>query len=198
MPFNTKRNQCSLKKHLVPQLGKGWYKMSLEQPVVPKSKDLIMAFPIVMYGCESLTIKMAKQWRVDAFKLWCWTARRSNYWILKEINPEYSLEGLMLKLKLQCFGYLMRRADPLEKTLMLGKTEGRGWKRMRWLEGITDSMDKNLTNSRIQWRTGKPGGLQSMGSQRVWHHLATDNNKEWKGCVKRTQEPVKKGFQVIK
>ena len=109
-----------------------------------------------MYGCESWTIKKAECWRIDAFKLWCWkrllrvpwTARRSNKSILKEIGPEYSLEELMLKLKLQYFGHLMRRTDSLEKTLMLGKIEGgsrRGWQRMRWLDGITDSMDMNLS-----------------------------------------------------
>ena len=114
-----------------------------------------MVFPVVMYGCESWTIKKAEHRRIDAFELWCWrrllrvpwTARRSNQSILKEINPEYSLEGLMLKLKLQYFGHLMRRADSLEKTVMLGKIEGgrrRGWQRMRWLEGITDSMDMGL------------------------------------------------------
>ena len=114
-----------------------------------------MVFPVVMYGCESLTIKKAERRRIDAFELWCWrrllrvpwTARRSNQSILKEINPEYSLEGLMLKLKLQYFGHLMRRADSLEKTLMLGMIEGRrrrGRQRMRWLDGITDSMDMGL------------------------------------------------------
>ena len=113
-----------------------------------------MAFPVVMYGCESWTIKKAECWRNDAFELWCWRrllrvpwiARRSNQSILKEISPEYSLERLMLRLKLQYFGHLMRRADSLEKTLMLGKTEGRrrGRQRMRWLDGITDSMGMSL------------------------------------------------------
>ena len=110
-----------------------------------------MVFPVVMYGCESWTIKKAECRRTDAFELWCWrkllrvfwTARRSNQSILKEISPEYSMEGLMLKLKLQYFGHLMRRTDSFEKTLMLGKIEGgrrRGPQRMRWLDGITDSM----------------------------------------------------------
>ena len=115
-----------------------------------------MVFPIVMYGGESWTIKKTECQRIDAFELWCWrrllrvpwTVRRSNHSILKEIIPEYSLEGLMLKLKLQYFGHLMGRTDCLEKTLMLGKIEGRkirGWQRMRWLDGITDSMDMDLS-----------------------------------------------------
>ena len=114
-----------------------------------------MVFPVAMYGCESWTIKKAEHWRIDAFELWCWrrllrapwTARRSNQSILKEISPEYSMEGLMLKLKLQYFGHLMWRTDSSEKTLMLGKIEGRrrrGRQRMRWLDGITDSMDMSL------------------------------------------------------
>ena len=130
-----------------------------------KSRDILLTkvrivratiFPVVMYGCESWTIKKVEHQRIDVFKLWCWrrllrvpwTATRSNQSILKEINPEYSLEGLMLKLKLQYFGYLMRRADSLEKTLMLGKIEGRrrrGWQRMRWLDGITNSVNVNLS-----------------------------------------------------
>ena len=115
-----------------------------------------MVSPVVMYGCESWTIKNAEHQRTDAFELWCWrrllrvpwTARRSNQSILKEISPEYSLEGLMLKLKLQYFSHLMRRADSFKKTLMLGKIEGRrrrGRQRMRWLDGITDSMDMSLS-----------------------------------------------------
>ena len=114
-----------------------------------------MVFPVVMYGCESWSIKEAEHWRIDAFELWCWrrllrvpwTARRSNQFILKEISPECSLEGLMFKLKLQYFGHLMQKTDSSEKTLMLGKIEGRrrrGWQRMRWLDGITDSMDMSL------------------------------------------------------
>ena len=115
-----------------------------------------MVFPVVMYGCESWTIKKAEYQRIDAFELWCWrrllrvpwTARRSNESILKEISPEYSLEGLMLKLKLQYFGHLLRRIDSLEKTLILAKIEGgrrRGQQRMRWLDGITHSMDMSLS-----------------------------------------------------
>ena len=125
---------------------------------LPTTVHLIkaMVFPVVMYGWESWTIKKADRQRIDAFELWCWrrflrvcqTARRSNKSILKEISPECSLEGLMLKLKLQYFGHLMRRAGSLEKTLMLGKIEGgrrRGWQKMRWLDGITDLMDTSLS-----------------------------------------------------
>ena len=119
---------------------------------IPKA----MVFPVVMYGCESWTIKKAERRRIDAFELWCWrrllrvpwTARRSNQSILKEISPGCSLEGLMLKLKLQYFGHPRRRTDSLEKTLMLGKIEGgrrRGQQRMRWFDGITDSMDMSLS-----------------------------------------------------
>ena len=117
-----------------------------------------MAFPVVTYSCENWTIKKAECWRIDAFELWCWrrplrvpwTARRSNQSILKEINPEYSLEELMLKLKLQCFGHLLWTADSLEKSLMLGKIEDkRGRQRMRWLDGITDAMYMNLGKLRL-------------------------------------------------
>ena len=115
-----------------------------------------MVFPLVMYRCESWTVKKAELQNIDAFELWCWrrllrvpwTARRSNQSVLKEISPECSLEGLILKLKLQYFGHLMERANSLEKTLMLGKTEGRrrrGQQRMRWLDGVTDSMDMSLS-----------------------------------------------------
>ena len=139
-----------------------------------------MVFPVVMYGCESWTIKKAERQRIDAFELWYWRrllrvpgiARRSNQSILKEISPGCSLEGLMLKLKLQYFGHLMRRVDSLEKTLMLGGIGGRrrsGRQRMRWLDGITDTMDMGLGGLQELVMTGRPGMLQFMGSQRVGH-----------------------------
>ena len=147
-----------------------------------------MVFPVVMYGCQSWTINKAEHWRIDAFDLWCWrrplrvpwTARRSNQPILKEISPEYSLEGLMLKLKFQYSGHLIERTDSFDKTLMLGKIEGRrrrGWQRMRWLDGIINSMDMSLSMSDgHEWWTGKPGMLQSMGWQRVGHDWDTELN----------------------
>ena len=132
-----------------------------------------------MYGCESWTVKKAEHRRIDAFELWCWrrllrvpwTARRSNQSILKEISPEYSLEGLMLKLKLQYFGHLMRRADSFEKTLILRKIEGRrrrGSQRMRWLDGITDSIDMRL--SKLQEIVKYREAWLCMGLQRVGHN----------------------------
>ena len=142
-----------------------------------------------MYGCESWTIKKAECQRIDAFELWCWrrllrvpwTARRSNQSILKEISPEYSLEGLMLKLKLQYSGHLIWRADTLEKTLMLGKIEGRRRERhrMRWLEASLKQWTWVWANSRRWWRAGKPGLLQSMGLQRVGYNLVTKQQSEF-------------------
>ena len=144
-----------------------------------------MVFPVVMYGCESWTIKKAEYQRIDAFELWCWrrllrgpwTARRFNQSILQEISPEYSLEGLMLKLKLQNFGHLMWRADSLEKTLMLGKTEGRrsrGWREWAgWMASLTQWIWV-WASSRSWWWTGKPGVLQFMGLQKVGHSWATE------------------------
>ena len=152
-----------------------------------------MVFPVVMYTCESWTIKESECWRIDAVELWywrrllrvLWTARKSNQYILKEISPECSLEGLMLKMKLQYFGHLMQRVGSLEKTLMLGKIEGRrrGQQRMRWLDGITDSMDMSLGRSRRWWWTGRPGMLQFMGPQRVRHDWATELKWTEEGLV---------------
>ena len=146
-----------------------------------------VVFPVVMYGCESWTMKKAECWRIDAFELWCWrrllrvpwTARRSNQSIIKEISHGCSLEGLMLKLKLQYFGHLMQRADSFEKTLMIGKIEGgrrRGRQRMRWLDGILTQWTRVWVNSGSWWWTGRPGVLWFMGSQRVGHDWATKLN----------------------
>ena len=150
-----------------------------------------MVFPVVINGCKSWTIKKAECQRIDAFELWCGrrllrvsrTARRLNQSIWKEINPEYSLEGLMLKLKLQWLGHLMQRADSLEKTLMLGTIEGRrrrGWQRMRWLDGIMDPLEMSLSKLR-ELVIGKPGMLQSMELQRVKHNWVTEQQQHTAG-----------------
>ena len=144
-----------------------------------------MVFPVVMYGCESLTVKKAERWRIDAFELWCWrrllrvfwTARRSNQFILKEITPERSLEGLMLKLKLRYFSHLMQRADSFEKTVMLeglragGEGDDRGWH--GWMGSLTQ-WTWIWVNSGSWWWTGRPRMLQFMRSQRVGHNWATE------------------------
>ena len=146
-----------------------------------------MVFPVVMYGCESWTIKKAECRRIDAFELWCWrrllrvpwNARRSNQSILKEMSPEYSLERLLLKLKLQYFGYPIRRTDSLEKTLMLGQIEGRKRRDDRGWDGWMASPTQWTwvwASSGSWWWTGKPGVLQSMGSQRVRHGWVTELN----------------------
>ena len=152
-----------------------------------------MVFPVVMYGCENWTIKKAERRRIDAFELWCWrrllrvpwTASRSNQSILKEISPGYSLEGLMLKLKLQYFGHLMWRADSFEKTLMLGKIEGRrkrGWQRMRWLDGITDSTNmswsklREIVKDREAWRAAAHGIAKNRTRLSNWATTTREQN----------------------
>ena len=164
---------------------------------ISKSRDitlltkahLVKAMVLPVWMWESWTIKKAEHWRIDTFELWCWrrllrvpwTSRRSHQSILKEISPDYSLEALMLKLKLQYFDHLMWRTDSFEKTLMVGKIEGkrRGWQRMRWLDGITHPMAMSLGGSWSWWWTGNPGMLQSMGLQRVRHNWASELNWTW-------------------
>ena len=147
-----------------------------------------MVFPVVMYGCESWTVKKAEHRRTDAFELWCWrrllrvpwTARRFNQSILKEISPGYSLVGLMLKLKLQYFGHLIRRADSLGKTLMLGKIEGRRrrrWQRMKWLDGINASIDMSLNKLQELVMDREAWWASVHGLQRVRHDWATELNR---------------------
>ena len=156
-----------------------------------------MVFPVVMHGCESWIIKKAESRRIDAFELWCWrrllrapwTARRSNQSIIKEISPEYTLEGLMLKLKLQSFGHLMWRTDSLEKTLMLEKIEGRrrGWQRTRWWMASPTQWTWVWASSGSWWWTGKPGVLQSAESQRIGHNWVTEltNYELWTSVPSR-------------
>ena len=150
-----------------------------------------MVFPVVMYGCESWTVKKAERQRIDAFELWCWsrllrvpwTARRSNQSIPKEISPGCSLEGMMLKVKLQYFGHLTRRVDSLEKTLMLGGIGGRrrrGWQRMRWLDGITNLMDVSLSELRemVMDREARHGAIHRVTKSQTWLNDWTEQKKQ--------------------